>query len=208
MNSKDQQDRDRAIALAGVVQAAELTLQVASSGRCSQAAAAASIHSIFETQPETPDSVFGGISGVKLGLNTLTDILGRQSGQTELRILQLSLSMLKLGQRLTKDQRLQTHLAEAIELIRPTWLDQREPLDPSLISQLADAYEQNISTQKFRLKVPGNPNILNQPEKVQIVRSLLLAGLRAVFLWRQLGGNQWRLIFHRQSILHQAQKLI
>jgi len=35
-----------------------------------------------------------------------------------------------------------------------------------------------------------------------------LAGLRAVFLWRQLGGNQWRLVVQRKQLVAAAERLI
>jgi CII-binding regulator of phage lambda lysogenization HflD len=40
-----------------------------------------------------------------------------------------------------------------------------------------------------------------------IVRSLLLAGIRSAYLWRQLGGRRWKLAFQRQSMLRSAQEL-
>ncbi len=200
--------RDRVIALSGIVQAAELTLQVAQSGQCSQHAAKASIDSIFDTEPNTSESIFGGLVGLRLGLTTVVDVLGHRSGENELRILQLTLSLLKLGHRLIRDSKRQDGLAKAIECVRPAWMADQDDLEPSVISQLADAYEQHISTHRLRIKVVGNPKILSQAENVQLVRSLLLAGLRAVFLWRQLGGNQWRLVVQRKQLVAAAERLI
>ncbi len=38
-------------------------------------------------------------------------------------------------------------------------------------------------------------------------RALLLAGIRSAFLWRQLGGRRWRLLFQRRRLLQTSQQL-
>ncbi len=40
-----------------------------------------------------------------------------------------------------------------------------------------------------------------------IIRALLLAGIRAAFLWRQLGGRRWRLLLQRKKLLQASQNL-
>jgi high frequency lysogenization protein len=39
------------------------------------------------------------------------------------------------------------------------------------------------------------------------VRALLLAGIRAAFLWRQLGGRRWKLVLQRRRLLQRCQAL-
>jgi CII-binding regulator of phage lambda lysogenization HflD len=52
----------------------------------------------------------------------------------------------------------------------------------------------------FRIQVDhGKPEYLKQTEKVAFMRALLLAGIRSAFLWHQLGGRQWRLVFQRRA---------
>ena len=40
-----------------------------------------------------------------------------------------------------------------------------------------------------------------------IIRALLLSGIRAAFLWRQLGGRRWSLLLRRKKLLQAAQSL-
>jgi len=40
------------------------------------------------------------------------------------------------------------------------------------------------------------------------IRTLLLAGIRAAVLWRQMGGNRWQLLFSRKDIINDAKMLI
>ena len=35
------------------------------------------------------------------------------------------------------------------------------------------------------------------PQNADLIRALLLAGIRAAFVWRQSGGARWKLIFQR-----------
>lgn len=199
--------KDRTIALAGVMQAATLVGQIARNGQCSGQAAEASLASIFVESPSDTAATFGGIDKLQLGLRTLSELLGGGDA-TQLSDLQVALSLLKLGRQLQRDKQRVNELYDAIALCRTAWEASQEAMDPSVTSQLADAYQQHISSLSFRIKVQGNPTILKNPEKVQLIRSFLMAGLRAAILWRQVGGNQWRLITQRKAMVHQALALI
>ena len=196
--------KDQTIALAGVVQAATLVLQVAKTGQCSQLAAKTSIDAIFNTDPDSTEDAFGSLAGLRLGLNSLKNMLSAGSNQEELQALHISMALLKLGQKLARDTKRQHSLGEAIIRAKSSWQMAQIALDEATIAALAKAYEDNISSFNFRIKVPGDAAVLKNPEKVKIIRALLLAGLRAAFLWRQVGGNQWRLVMSRKSILAQA----
>ena len=58
-----------------------------------------------------------------------------------------------------------------------------------------------------RIVVTGSAEHLENSRNADIVRSLLLAGVRAAFLWQQLGGSRWRLALRRRKMLQQAQSL-
>ncbi len=199
---------DRTLALAGVIQAGELVSQVAQSGQCSGQAATASLASIFEDSPKDTASTYGGVTGIRLGLRMLDELLGQRAANPSLRTLHIALALLKLGKQLSKDKTRLGELASAIELSKSAWQSSESPLDPAVLAQLADAYQAHISTMRFRIKVQGNPEILKNTEKVQLIRSLLLAGLRSAILWQQLGGNQWRLITERKAMAAAAERLI
>ena len=200
--------KDRTLALAGVIQAAELVRQIAQTGQCSQQAAQASLGSVFETSPASTEATFGGTSGLKLGLTLLTETLGPHKHSTDIQTLHYALALLKLGGRVMRQSKRQRALGEAIDLVQAAWADSDEPLDPSATAQLADAYQHHISTVSFRIRVQGSPTILKNDEKVALIRALLLAGIRSVFLWRQLGGNQWRLLVDRKAMVGEADRLI
>ena len=60
---------------------------------------------------------------------------------------------------------------------------------------------------KFRIKVTGDMRQLQNDTNADIIRALLLSGIRSAFLWRQLGGARWKLVLHRKRMLRIAQNL-
>jgi high frequency lysogenization protein len=55
--------------------------------------------------------------------------------------------------------------------------------------------------------VAGEQNYLQKTETAARVRTLLLAGIRAAVLWRQLGGSKWKLLFARKKYVAVARQL-
>ena len=68
-------------------------------------------------------------------------------------------------------------------------------------------YQDTLSKMQFRIKVSGSAQHLQNQQNADMIRALLLAGVRAAFLWRQLGGARWKLVFQRRRILQRAQEL-
>ena len=56
--------------------------------------------------------------------------------------------------------------------------------------------------------VRGEPEYLSQAGNANRIRALLLSGIRAAVLWRQLGGNRLRLLFSRSRIVRCAHGLL
>ncbi len=200
--------RDATIAFAGMLQVGELVRQTATSGNCSQQAARASLDSIFNLQPSSTEAVYGGLEGVRLGLRVMVELFGPRNSQDSLISLNYALGLGKLARAVQRDRTRQDALGREISLVESAWRDTEEPLDDCVVSQLADVYERHISSLPFRLTVSGKPEYLRQTEKVAFVRALLLAGVRSAFLWQQVGGRQWRLLFQRRRMLHQAEQLL
>lgn len=200
--------RDATIAFAGMLQVGELVRQTATSGHCGQQAARASLDSVFIMQAETTEDIYGGLGGVRMGLRVLVELFSAGNNQDALVALNYALGMGKLARAVQRDQSRQNALGREIALVEAAWRDSEELLDDCVISQLADVYERHISTLPFRLSVAGKPEYLRQTDKVALVRALLLAGIRSAFLWQQVGGRQWRLLFQRRRMLHQAESLL
>lgn len=200
--------RDATIAFAGMLQAGELVRQIATAGNCSQQAAHHSLASIFERSPDSTEASFGGLDGVRLGLRMLIEIFSARTQQQSIQSLNYALGLVKISAGLRRDAQRMDALGQEIGLIESAWRQREGDLDPSVLSQLADAYQQFISTMDFRLSINGKPDYLKQAEKIAFIRALLLAGIRSAILWHQVGGRQWRLIFQRTRMLKEARELL
>ena len=63
-------------------------------------------------------------------------------------------------------------------------------------------YQDTLSKLRFRIKVSGSAQHLQDGVNADIIRALLLAGIRSAFLWRQLGGSSLAtLVLERKRIL-------
>jgi high frequency lysogenization protein len=73
---------------------------------------------------------------------------------------------------------------------------------------LASVYTDTISTLQPRIMVKGEESVLRNVDSQNMIRALLLAGMRATVLWKQCGGSRIRLIFQRRRILETCRLLL
>jgi high frequency lysogenization protein len=78
----------------------------------------------------------------------------------------------------------------------------------NVLANLADAYSRTAGSVEPRILVTGDAKQLQNPRIINLVRSLLLGGLRSAVLWRQCGGSRWALLFMRASLLKETQRLL
>ncbi len=199
-------DSDRALALAGVFQAALLTRQVAREGRFDGAAATASLDSVFRIDAESVPAVFGGPAGVALGLRELIDQLAHPSRQ-RLEVARYAISLLQLERKLAGEPRRLEAIGNGLR-IAATHLPELPVTDPEVVNGLADLYREQISTLSPRIMVQGDPSLLQRAETGARIRAFLLAGIRAATLWQQCGGRRWHLFLYRRSLVESAKRVL
>lgn len=203
MPSYDPQYYSRHLALAGVCQAAALVKQIARTGEINHKAFAASINSITVTSPTNPIEVFGSIDNVYLGYSTLIDQLGNDDQQKDVEVTRYVANLLALERKISKSKKVLDELAQRISQI------QRQQqhlaiLDEQMLSNLAGIYSDVISPVTRKIQISGSPALLKRADNQHKIRAILLAGLRAAVLWRQLGGKRRQILFSRQGILRDA----
>jgi high frequency lysogenization protein len=79
-----------------------------------------------------------------------------------------------------------------------------------ILQQIARIYDQSIGQLPCHIRLRGIPEAFAEDADLKhaILRSLLLAALRAIILWRQYGGNYLHLAWwERKTIAHTAQEL-
>jgi len=199
--------RDRCIALAGLFQAVRLVQQTARGERRDAAATAVCLGSIFNTDPETTLAVYGDVASLRTGLETLLAQLGSDSARRDMELTGYAITLLHLERKLKRQPQMLRALGDGIGKITA----QRESLDyqdPVVIADLAELYSSTISTLQPRIMVKGEPSILTATDSRNMIRALLLCGMRAAVLWRQCGGNRVQLLFRRKALLRDCRELL
>jgi high frequency lysogenization protein len=199
------QFQDRTLALAAVFQAALLVDRLAKTGTAPERNLKTLIDSLFVFDPQSTEDVYGGPTefryGLNLGLNAVRDVVDRKRRLARATdIIEYAVSLLHVQAHLRKDsvmlERLGTRLREIQAQVQSLGT-----LHPDVLAAIAGAYQDTLSTLRYRLHVRGERIYLEDPSIANQVRSLLLAGVRSVILWHQLGGRRWHIPFSRKRIL-------
>lgn len=193
------------LALAGIAQSVYLALSVAREGQAESQAAAASLGSVLRLSADSPDAIYGGLSGVRTGLRVLVSQLRGEQRDAEL--VRITATVMSLERKYARSPGLQAELRQRLERIADTH-DIDAANEPAALQAIAEAYLATISTLTPRVRVPGNPLMLKEDANVMRIRAYLLAALRSAALWHQLGGRGWRTLLQRARIIETAQRLL
>jgi high frequency lysogenization protein len=204
---------DRTLALAGLFQAARLAQELAREGRTDAPAFVASVQALMLIDAPTTEAVYGGAQGVALGLDLLRNKLGGVTDSGDVEIAKYVISMIHLEGQLRRQPDMQDAIRRGIEAIQSQMKffeaeENGEAVHPRLVEKLAELYSQTISTLTPRIMVNGEHGHLSNPLIAAKVRAALFAGIRSAFLWRQLGGNRWQLLFSRAKIAAEARQIL
>jgi high frequency lysogenization protein len=198
---------DRVLTLAGVFQAASLVKRCASQGQNIDKDVETCINSLFNTNPDSVEDIYAGGIHLRLGLNTLIEQIGNNANLRDAEISRYVISLLYLQKKLSRSKTLLATLADGINKAQ----EQARfftPAHENVIAALADLYQQTISTLSPRIIVNGDPLVLQDPQNAQLIRTLLLAGIRSAMAWKQCGGTRWQLLFKRQALLDEARNTL
>lgn len=194
------------IALAGIAQAVSLVRELAQTGKTDEAAFESSIYSIFQTDPKNVISVYGNLSGVKLGVEKLIYTFSHDPGQSR-SLMRYIMSLIHLQKKISRSSALQQKLRQRLHQTKKQ-VEYFNLTHPTVISNLADIYLSTISNFRFRVMIWGNARILNTAEVMEKIRALLLAGIRSAVLWRQTGGSRLQLFFSRAKIKSMLEQIL
>lgn len=199
--------QDKHLALAAICQAASLVQQIARKQQVDENALQASINSLVVVDADNTEQVFGSMPNLKLGFNTLSAQLSNKAVKKDAEITRYIAGILQLERRLTKNNKKMQELAERI-----SQLQRQQSLyslfDSQMLSNIASVYTDVVSPIGAKIQVAGEPEQLKQPLNQHKVRALLLAGIRAAVLWRQLGGKRRQILFSRRNILQAAHQAL
>lgn len=205
--SKASRQRDRVIALAAIVQAAKLVQQIADSGQVDSQQMKTLLNSLLVENAPSTEAVYGSIDSIRAGISELNSLLSKKKQQKDVVLLRYIISLLHLERQLAKRPAMLDLIDNDLQKI-PQQIDYFGDITaPQVIARFADIYHRTLSELKPRIQVFGDPALLQQPDNVNMIRALLLTGIRAAVLWHQKGGRRWQFLFQSGKILTQAQAL-
>ena len=197
---------NQTIALAGIAQACFLVRQLATTGGADQEAMMASINSLLKIESDSVTDVFGGLAGIRHGLEQLDRQLSSRVAANPEQV-RYAAQLVHLQKQLSQDPKMIDTIRAGITKAQAQ-AEQFGVLHENVLANLADIYHNTISTLQPRIMVNGDPQYLANQSTVNKIRALLLAGIRASLLWRQCGGSRWHLLFYRKKLLDEAHRLL
>lgn len=198
---------ERTIALAGIFQNCHQMQQLASTGKIDAYYLDVAVKAILNTEPENALDVFQGIAGIREGLQLIQQQLGDSDKKRDTELTRYSISVLFLAHKLLKNKAMLKQLSDGIEKAR-SQVEHFGLNHENIYASLGGLYSDTISQLHPRIMVSGEPEILNNQDNANKIRSLLLSSIRAAVLWQQLGGSRWQLLFKRKQIVNIAKALI
>lgn len=198
--------RDQIIALAGLFQSCQLVETLSKNGSVPGDRFNTCIESLFQKNPEHTEAVFGSINDLQLGVETMQELITLNSGSKQSDTLRYVVGVIYLAKKLRRNKAMLNLISERLDQAAKQ-AEHFSNTHTNVIANLAQTYQDTISTFRYRIQVNGYANYLQQESIAQRIRCLLFAGIRSAILWHQLGGKRRHLIFNRKDILAELRNL-
>lgn len=184
------------LALAAVVQAAELVHGCARGQAVSEGDSRVLLDAIGTQDAESLQDVFPDPARLRPGVTAAIRALSGEPESPE--PVRYALELIDLARRLKHNARVLAHLRSRLDALGD---------GPQDNGELALIYQETISTLGKRIQVSGDPQRLQQEDTAEQIRALLLAGVRFAWLWQQRGGRRWHLLLRRRRLLEHLEAL-
>lgn len=200
--------RNRVIALAALFQTASLVKDVAWHGRCDPEDFRTLVGSLFSFEAADIDAVYGNVHRLRRGMQAMTDHLEAGGRAGDMELTRYVIGLLFLERKLMKQPEMVRAVREGIQAAERQREYFGDMTHQSVISTLAQTYQDTVSVLGPRIMVQGEQAHLSNDDNAARIRTLLLAGIRAAVLWRQAGGSRWRLLLSRSGLLREARAIL
>ncbi|MFT6267776.1 MAG: high frequency lysogenization protein [Alphaproteobacteria bacterium] len=201
------QYQEQQLALAGVCQSATLVQSIARKGEADNSAIEASLSSILVTSPENTQQVFGSLQNLQLGFTTLVSQIDSDNKLKDVELTRYIASILSLERKLSRHPNALNELAERVSHVQRQ-LEHVDFENNQIITNLASIYTDIVSPLATKIQIAGTPQYLGIESNQKRIRALLLAGVRAAVLWRQLGGKRRHILLNRKALMKSAKSAL
>lgn len=214
----------QAKALSAALTALIQVQQLASQGRCDGELKQLLYASLLQTDATHPDEIYPDNSVFNAGAFQLTALVEQGFDLPRRQLLGYLVAANKLAKELMANAPLQAKLKSEITILKHSDYangddndcDSEKSLDGAaataehateligenplaLDQKVARIYENTLSTLPYRIHINGTQRHLERESIRTQVRALLLTAIRALVLWRQLGGNALQLLLKRNA---------
>lgn len=189
---------EQTYALAAICQAGALIQELSRTGRIENDKLTQVLNWVTETDPRSVDCVFGQPEYVEQGFKIVHDQIGHKSHAKDAELTRYILSLMSLERKLMKNKLAVQRMGKGIDDIKRQ-LEHFDITDEQVVANYAGIYKDIVSPLGPKIQIFGNPHLLQQKSVQNKIRAILLAGMRATVLWRQLGGKRRNIIFRRNK---------
>ncbi|MEM8594762.1 MAG: DUF489 family protein [Pseudomonadota bacterium] len=187
--------QSQALALSALIQCCELVRQLATSGMANEYQVKPLLHSLFQFTVDHSSEIYGDLRLLEQGFNRTFHLFNGQITDIDKDILKYATNLIALADELLRNPNMSNILQLRLNhLTRPT-TDEWIELPPNI----NDIYTDTISKLGHRIQVTGDPQHLKNTLTSSRIRTVLLAGVRAAVLWRQVGGSKITLFLQRSK---------
>jgi len=191
------------LALASIFQTTALVHQLASTGQCDSHSNKASLNSIV-SQSDNVDEIFSSPEDLRVGFESLKSLLEKKPISMQ-NIMLYSTALINLEKKLMKKPQLLTQISAEIDHIKKQ--DFFDIHHNNSIARLAELYKNTLGSLNPTIMVRGEQIYLTNKHTANHIRALLLAGIRAVSLWKSQGGKTWHLLLNKKKTLRYVNSL-
>lgn len=206
------------LGLAALFQSAAQIQAIARFGNVDEHAIAPLMRALIITDPievtdvYAPQRLTPGLNQLTISLNP-KDIPSPQKGE----MVKIAYNIMTLENSLSKQQAVFNKLDTQVDALRLSVLDIHPDyetaadnivLDYDIIKKYSKIYSDLISPNFPKLIIYGEEQYLRRPEFQEMIRALLLAGIRACLLWHQVGGRRYTLMFKCKDINACAKQIL
>ena len=191
------------LALASIFQSTALVHQLASTGQCDSHTNRASLNSIV-SESDSVDEIFTSPEDLKIGFDSLKFLFEKKSIDMH-NVMLYATALINLEKKLMKKPDLLNQIYNEISLI-----NKQEFFDihhSNSIARLAELYKNTLGSLNPTIMVRGEQIYLTNRHTANHIRALLLAGIRAVSLWKSQGGKTWHLLLNKKKTLQYVKSL-
>ena len=192
---------ERTIALAGMLQACRQVQNLARNGKSDTYDVEPSMKAILVLDAINTPAVYGGVSGVRTGLQMIKDGVLNSPQAIQVEVLRYVMSIMNLQSQLYRDRDAFNEFGQEIERLSSVSDDQ-------FTNACSDLYQKYISNMRPQIIVQGEEDYLQQPEIPPQIRALLLAALRSAVLWQQKGGSRFKILWERTRMQNASSSLL